>query len=250
MMTPIVKLLRLMDGEKPAMGKVYDRMFMIGNKIDERDISWKTKASKIHTERWEYLHSDMHAAGYALDPEFMSMASDMDEATQSGVISIIEKLCLRDEMAATADASEANTLTTESANVQVRIVKTMTELATYQQGEGVFTKAYVLASAKSMAPATWWATYGKHLPYLSSVARRVLAQPVCASAAERNWSVYGTIKTAARGRMGHAVADKLVYCHEALHMQSKLQKAGYSQAVEKWDSDSDSDESEDEDYAM
>jgi len=42
---------------------------------------------------------------------------------------------------------------------------------------------------------------------LSSVARRVLAQPVCASAAERNWSVYGQVKTRERGRMGHAVGD-------------------------------------------
>ena len=37
-MTPVVKLLRLMDGEKPAMGKVYDRMFMIGQKIGERSM--------------------------------------------------------------------------------------------------------------------------------------------------------------------------------------------------------------------
>ena len=96
----------------------------------------------------------------------------------------------------------------------------------------------------------WWAMYGKHLPHLSSVARRVLAQPVCASAAERNWSVYGMIKTSARGRMGHAVADKFVYCHEALHMRSKLQTASYTQVVEKWDSDSDSDASDDDDLAM
>ena len=46
-----------------------------------------------------------------------------------------------------------------------------------------------------------------------------------------NWSVYGMIKTSARGRMGHAVADKLVYCHEALHMQSKLQTASYYLAM-------------------
>ena len=82
-MTPIVKLLRLMDGEKPAMGKVYDRMFMIGNKIDASSVSWKAEAAKIHVDRWEYLHSDMHAAGYALDPEFMEMTDDMDESTQN-----------------------------------------------------------------------------------------------------------------------------------------------------------------------
>ena len=44
-----------------------------------------------------------------------------------------------------------------------------------------------------------------------------------------------------------AVADKLVYVHEALHLKHKLQKASYTQHVEKWDSDSDSDESDDED---
>ena len=90
----------------------------------------------------------------------------------------------------------------------------------------------------------------RDLPHLSSVARRVLAQPICASAAERNWSVYGAIKTAARSRMGHAMADKLVYCHEALHLKAKLQKAGYHQAAEKWDSDSDSDESDEDDLKM
>ena len=91
-MTPVVKLLRLMDGEKPAMGKIYDRMFMIGEKIEASDVSWKAKAVKIHAERWEYLHSEMHAAGYALDPEFIKLAKDVDEATQNGLTNVIEKV--------------------------------------------------------------------------------------------------------------------------------------------------------------
>ena len=128
----------------------------------------------------------------------------------------------------------------------------MEELAKYQAREGIFTKLYVMSSAKTMAPAAWWATYGKHLPHLSSVARRVLAQPICASAAGRNWFVYGAIKTSARSRMGHTVADKLVYCHEVLHylVKAKLQTASYHQAAEKWDSDSDSDESDEENLKM
>eukprot|EP00966_Prymnesium_polylepis_P316490 7313016-Prymnesium_polylepis.1 len=52
--------------------------------------------------------------------------------------------------------------------------------------DGVFTKASCVSNAKAMAPAVWWGQYGKHLPPIASVARRVLAQPVCASAAERN----------------------------------------------------------------
>ena len=54
----------------------------------------------------------------------------------------------------------------------------------------------------------------------------LLGQPVCASAAERNWSVYGQIKTTTRSRMGHTVSDKRVYCHKALHLKEKLTKAG------------------------
>ena len=98
-----------------------------------------------------------------------------------------------------------------------------------------------------MEPAKWWNTYCTHLPHLSSVARRVLAQPICASAAERNWSVYGRIKTTERIKLGHAVADKLVYCHESLHNIIKLQTADYKPHMEKWDSDSDSDETDEED---
>ena len=49
-----------------------------------------------------------------------------------------------------------------------------------------------------------------------------------------------------RARMGHATGDKLVFMHESLHMQLKLQTAAYRQPGEKWDSDSDSDKSDDE----
>jgi hypothetical protein len=219
-MVPIVKLLRLMDGEKAAMGKIYDRMYMVGQKIDESTVSWKKEAAKVHAERWEYLHSEFHAAGYALDPEFMEMAADTDEATQNGLMNVIEKICLRDVLDEAENKVEARrTITMDSAMVQTRVEKTMEQLAKYQQREGIFTKGYVINGAKTMAPATWWATYGKHLPQLTSVARRVLAQPCCASSAERNWSVYGKIKTAERSRMAHNIGDKLVYCHEALHLR-------------------------------
>ena len=73
-----------------------------------------------------------------------------------------------------------------------------------------------------------------------------LSQVVCASAAERNWSIYGQIKSEKRCGLSHAKSDKLVYCHEALHLKEKLQKAGYKAKMVKWDSDTDSDESDDE----
>ena len=115
------------------------------------------------------------------------------------------------------------------------------KLSKYQQREGVFTKASVLQNAQEMAPAAWWDLYGKHLPILTGVAKSVLAQVVCASAAERsNLSIYGQIKHKGRSQLSHAKSDKLVYINEALHLRNKLQKAGYKAKVEKWDSDSES----------
>ena len=78
---------------------------------------------------------------------------------------------------------------------------------------------------------------GKHPPHLSSVARpcarRVLAQkPVCASAAERNWSVYGmikqVIKTSARGPVAwgtplSTTMSTVPQGARALHMQSQAE---------------------------
>ena len=98
----------------------------------------------------------------------------------------------------------------------------------------------MLANAKTMEPAAWWGMYGKHLPLLSSITPKVLAQAAAASAAERNWSVYGQIQTAQKARMKHQTADKLVYCHEAMHLQQRMQDAGWTADVERWESDSDS----------
>ena len=68
------------------------------------------------------------------------------------------------------------------------------EIAQYQANEGIFTKAHVLLAAKTMPPATWWATFGKHLPFISAVARQVLAQPVCASSARDRAQLVGLLQ--------------------------------------------------------
>ena len=96
----------------------------------------------------------------------------------------------------------------------------------------------------------WWKMYGKHLPLLCKYATCILAQPGAASAAERNWSIYGLIKSDRATRLRPVVADKKVYCHEALALHARLQDAGYRPEAQDWDevgdSDSDSDHSEGE----
>ena len=57
-------------------------------------------------------------------------------------------------------------------------------------------------------------------------------------------TVYGQVKTDHRCRMKHATSDRLVYLHEAFHIMQRMQDAGWSADVERWESDSDSSDSD------
>ena len=61
----------------------------------------------------------------------------------------------------------------------------------YQRREGAFSRPSVLANAKTMEPAAWWAMYGKHLPLLSSIAPKVLAQAAVGVSARRDVTARG-----------------------------------------------------------
>lgn len=247
---PIIKLLRLMDSNKPVIGKVYDRMFQVGQRLQsmQATVPWATAMCEKHFSRWEYLHSPFHAAAYALDPEFLDTVGDLDAATIDGLLEVFERMSLRDEIMLAADQQQAfRELTTSSPGVVARVAQLEREFSTYQRCEGIFSRLSVVANAKTMEPAAWWSMYGKHLPLLSALAPRVLAQPSAASAAERNWSIYGQIFATHKTRMKHATADKLVFCHEMMHVQLRMQDAGWSADVERWESDSDSDVSDEED---
>ena len=57
---------------------------------------------------------------------------------------------------------------------------------------------------------------------------------------------YGQIHGLNKVNMAHRTADRLVYCHETMHTQLRMQNAGWSADVEPWgcsDDDSASDNS-------
>lgn len=248
---PIVKLLRLLDGNKPIIGKIYMQMFLVSEKLQNaRGLPCIARIRAIHASRWEYLHSEMHAAAYALDPEFMDTVGSIDSATQAGLHAVMEKMALRDAILASDDVDKAaNELNTRSPEVYNRVAQLEMEFAKFQSKDGAFNRESVKINAKRMAPATWWRTYGRHLPLLCNLACTVLAQVGSASACERNWSVYGRIRKD-RSRLGHSRSDKLVYAHEAMNLHEKLMDASYEEEVEAWDyAGSDSACSSDADFA-
>ena len=81
-------------------------MFAIGERIktlESKGISWVVTMAEKHAYRWEYLHSPFHAAGYALDPEFLETVGELDSATQEGLMTVLERMALRDVIMGAAD---------------------------------------------------------------------------------------------------------------------------------------------------
>ncbi|WJX40233.1 hypothetical protein P8452_27731 [Trifolium repens] len=67
---PIVKVLKLVDGDvKPTMGFLYEAMDRAKQAI-EKNCRYHTFYNAIIDKRWTFMHSDLHSAGYFLNPQF------------------------------------------------------------------------------------------------------------------------------------------------------------------------------------
>ena len=113
------------------------------------------------------------------------------------------------------------------------------KLSKYREREGVFTRLSVVLKAKQMAPAAWWSQYGKHLRPAPPSSRAHREQGACAarprlraSAAERNWSIYGKIKPKVSPRSDRSSgATPRPTSLEARLLLDKAQDAGYKAPV-------------------
>ncbi|KAH1122170.1 hypothetical protein J1N35_005330, partial [Gossypium stocksii] len=67
---PLVKVLRLVDSdEKPTNGFIYEAVDRAKLAI-QQDCRYFTEYEKIIDNKWNFMHSDLHLAGYFLNPRF------------------------------------------------------------------------------------------------------------------------------------------------------------------------------------
>lgn len=76
---PIIELLRMADADVPSTGKIYwscaqlhehARTFSHITAAQRRDVVEKVR------QRWDNLNSDLHCAGFVLDPEFLGKSQE------------------------------------------------------------------------------------------------------------------------------------------------------------------------------
>jgi hypothetical protein len=212
---PIISLLRLVDGIAPCVGKVYWNMFQIDNGVEpsKADNHKKIQLRTCINERWKMMHTELHSAGFVLDPEFRLFLQHENEEVMSDFHTVVERV-FKD-------------------NVQAQ-VKAIQQHATYRAGHGLFSRPMADAAAKEMPAFRWWLAFGAHVPELQRVAVRVLSQVTSSSASERNWSTFDFIHTKKRNRLHCKRVRDIVYVHSNLRLSTKLQDVAYTEGKIPW----------------
>ncbi|MCO5588740.1 hypothetical protein L7F22_042699 [Adiantum nelumboides] len=143
---------------------------------------------ELAQERWDMLHSPLHATAFLLNPILFSKKPHKDKEVMKGWRKTLDRVD-RDEV-------EKTTL--------------KAQLSDYISLQGEFEDTSAFNDMQKISPIAWWQNYGTGALELQRLAICVLSQVSSASACERNWSTYGFIHSLKRNRLGHSKADDLV----------------------------------------
>eukprot|EP01018_Ginkgo_biloba_P014500 Gb_32569 [translate_table: standard] len=151
MCEPIMEMLRLVDGDNPYMGFIYDGMDccedtiarVFNNVVDDYKLIWD-----MVDFRWKMMHSPLHAAACYLDPRKFGLTRNGDKEIMSGLYTAIEKLNPDREVAK----------------------KVREQLRAYKLQEGIFGSVAAKDDRTCVAPGIWWDFYGAKAPELQGFA--------------------------------------------------------------------------------
>jgi hypothetical protein len=199
---PIVNVLRMVDGDKPCMGFVYESIDRckeaIATAFNNVEADYKEIWDLID-QRWKMMHSPLHAAACYLDPRLFGLPRHRDEEIMNGLIQSIEKLNPDPEIAG--------------------LIRS--QLRAYRLEEGLFGTQSAKYDRSRSDPAVWWEFYGSGAPELQNFAIRILSQGSSASACERNWSSFDHIHSKKRNRLLSGRLEDLVYVRSNLQLALK-----------------------------
>eukprot|EP00253_Pinus_taeda_P027212 PITA_27212 len=145
---PLVKVLQLVDGERLAMGFIYEAMDQAKEQIKT---VYKDRVAKYESiwaiidERWNnHLHRPIHAAGYFLNPRYHY------KAKESGAL----RGEVRDELIDCIDRM----IPLESDQLEIH-----RQVTTFSNASGTFGKNLTKIAREADQPAQWWEAFGGHV---------------------------------------------------------------------------------------
>ncbi|XP_059063100.1 uncharacterized protein LOC131079406 isoform X2 [Cryptomeria japonica] len=183
---PLVRVLRLVDGDKTPMGYLYEAMDRVKESIKNYYKGDRLKFDpiwEIVDRRWNnQLHQPIHAVGYFLNPRFRFGGSYLDPngEVMKGLGTCIERMV---------------------PDVEGREL-IVSELQNYEGGRGkLFSSELARRGRITQTPDAWWQNWGGNTPNLKKFAPRVLCQPCSSSNCERNWILFEAIHTKKRSKL-------------------------------------------------
>lgn len=203
---PLVKVLRMVDGDMPAMGYIYE-----GIERSKLAIKGYYKANEekyieiwdIIDRRWNMLlHSPLPAAAAFLNPSiFYSPNFKIDLRMRNGFQEAMMKMVVEDRN-------------------KMEITK---EHPIYINAQGALGTEFAVMGRTLNAPGDWWAGYGYEIPTLQRAAIRILSQPCSSHWLRWNWTTFDNIHSKRYTRLELEKFNDLVFVHCNLHLKAIYQ---------------------------
>ncbi|PON92931.1 Zinc finger, BED-type domain containing protein [Trema orientale] len=206
---PFVKILRIVDGDMPAMGYMYEGIerAKISLKAYYKGVEQNYKPIWDMIERRWNLQVDLslHAAAAFLNPSiFYNPIFKIDAGLRNGFQEAMSRMATTD-------------------NDKMEITK---EHPAYIGAQGALGTQFAIMGRTLNAPGDWWAGYGYEIPNLQRVAIRILSQPCSSHWCRWNWTTFESLHSKKRNRLELEKLNDLVFVHCNLWLQGTCQSRG------------------------
>ncbi|XP_042947297.1 uncharacterized protein LOC122280460 isoform X2 [Carya illinoinensis] len=200
---PLVKILRIVEGDMPAMGYIHEGLERVKVAIKTYYKGCEENYMPIWDiidRRWNMqLHSSLHAAAAFLNPSiFYNPNFKIDLRMRNGFQEAMLKM-------ATTDKDK------------MEITK---EHPMYINAQGALGTDFAIMGRILNAPGDWWAGYGYEIPTLQRAAIRILSQPCSSHWCRWNWSTFESMHTKKRSRVELEKFNDIVFVHCNLWLQA------------------------------
>lgn len=200
---PLVKLLRVVDGDMPAMGYLYEGIerAKVAIKILYKGCEEKyMPILEVIERRWNiHLHSHLHAAAAFLNPSiFYNTHFKFDANMRNGFHAAMWKMFPEEKD-------------------RIELTK---EQPVYLNAQGALGSEFAIMGRTLNAPGDWWAAFGYEVPVLQKAAMRILSQPCSSYWCKWNWNIFNNMHTKKRTKMELEKLGDLVFVHCNLRLQA------------------------------
>ncbi|KAI0514260.1 hypothetical protein KFK09_010295 [Dendrobium nobile] len=199
---PIVKLLRMVDGDMPSMGYIYEGIerAKLAIKIFYNGCEGKYMPFwEIIDRRWSIQHhSHLPAAAAFLNPSVLyNPIYKFDKNIRNGFHAAMWKMFSEEKD-------------------RIELTK---EQPMYLNAQGALGSDFATLGRTLNAPGDWWAAYGYEVPMLQKAAMRILNQPCSSYWCKWNWNTFDNIYNSKRSKMELEKLGDLVFVHCNLRLQ-------------------------------